>query len=1269
MELDDRPVTASWVCTWTTGPDAGASHDLRVGRHLMGRAHTATVRCDDPGLQPHHALLEVGHDGTLTLTQLSGRTPIVLSPPCTGATRAGEMVSIVDGTVVEIGGSTAVFSRSMSPAVSHGAEAHVHDGALVRRPRAVPRWVAPTLEAPAAPATPDSGGGSLVPAALGLAGTGTMALILQQPMFLLFGVLGGVVAVGSWVAQRLTARRRRRREHAAFAQLAAAHAAALERALAGHREYWRMSVPTIATAHRTSVARSAALWERRSDHPDAHTVSIGTGDLALPEPFTSDITDTVNHDHGPVATHLGPGARIAVCGPHAAAVARALLVQAATSCGPADLRIVVVTDRPAAWDCVRALPHLQTPGDAAVVTEPELHDVLTELAGHDTPVVLVTDQSTALSTRTGPLRRAIADPQRHALLVVLADEGPVPHLCTSVLTTTRGPLARWVPDARSTLLPVSVRFAGLGERAAFACAAAQRGLVDPEDPLAAASAVPRDVALTTLLAGDHGDGVSAAGIVARWAAAGCDPAPRSPIGVAADGVVDIDLVRDGPHGLIAGTTGAGKSELLRSLVAGMAATTSPAQLSFVLVDYKGGATFDACAALPHVVGVITDLDDRLADRALRSLHAELRRREALLRDHGVADLADLRAAAPHVVLPRLVVVIDEFAALVAEQPAFLHALVGVAQRGRSLGVHLLLATQRPNGVISDDIRANTNLRLALRLHDTADALDVVGIAAPAQLSRTLPGRAVMRLGADDHVTFQTARCTGGDDLAALVRAVVEAAALTGAPRPPAPWMPALPAVLEADQIAGGSVGLLDDPDHQRRTDLCWHATDGHLLVVGSPGSGATSTVCTLAAHVMDVEHAHVYVLDGRGGHQLDSLGTHPRCGAVVRLHERERVMRLLHRLARSGGQSTDASPVVLFIDGLDAVRRALDDVDTADEFDMLDDVLANGSARGVTVVATVEHASAVPAAWMVRCPHRWVLHLHEAHDAGLVGVPAARVPGGGTPGRIVDAATGLEGQLVRPVHPALLASTDDAEHAAPLIAALPPLVTATTLPRGSRRDGSTAVPVGLDFVTGDPASLLLPDGEHLVVVGGARTGRSSALARVANGWAEAHPGGWIGAVLPRRSSTIGRRVRPATCIDGSAVGQLLDELPVAGAALLLIDDADTVDDPDGRLAVIAAGGRPGTSLVIAGRPDALRQLYGHWTGVVRRSRMGVVLTGGSELDGDLLSAVVPRRTPVPARPGLAWLVDNGTVRLVQLAVDDERASRDTDRLPPNEAAH
>ncbi|HRE00167.1 MAG TPA: FtsK/SpoIIIE domain-containing protein, partial [Ilumatobacteraceae bacterium] len=108
-------------------------------------------------------------------------------------------------------------------------------------------------------------------------------------------------------------------------------------------------------------------------------------------------------------------------------------------------------------------------------------------------------------------------------------------------------------------------------------------------------------------------------IARRWASAPVDPSPSVPIGLASDGVVAIDLVADGPHTLIAGTTGSGKSELLRSFVIGLACRFSPEYVNFVLVDFKGGSAFDACAALPHVVGLVTDLDGRLADRALRSL--------------------------------------------------------------------------------------------------------------------------------------------------------------------------------------------------------------------------------------------------------------------------------------------------------------------------------------------------------------------------------------------------------------------------------------------------------------------------------------------------------------------------------------------------------------------------------------------------------------------------------------------------------------------------
>jgi DNA segregation ATPase FtsK/SpoIIIE, S-DNA-T family len=233
----------------------------------------------------------------------------------------------------------------------------------------------------------------------------------------------------------------------------------------------------------------------------------------------------------------------------------------------------------------------------------------------------------------------------------------------------------------------------------------------------------------------------------------------APRGVTERGVFALDLVRDGPHGLVGGTTGSGKSELLRSLVAALAVHADPTQLTFVLMDYKGGAAFDECARLPHTVGMVTDLDEQLGERALRAMEAELRYRERQLRAAGVEYLAEYVRLGAGEPIPRLVVVIDEFATMATELPDFLSGLVGIAQRGRTLGVHLILATQRPSGAVNDNIRTNTNLRVALRVQDAADSVDVIGIRDAAELSRLRPGRAYVRLGPGEVVPIQTALVT------------------------------------------------------------------------------------------------------------------------------------------------------------------------------------------------------------------------------------------------------------------------------------------------------------------------------------------------------------------------------------------------------------------------------------------------------------------------------------------------------------------------------
>ena len=235
--------------------------------------------------------------------------------------------------------------------------------------------------------------------------------------------------------------------------------------------------------------------------------------------------------------------------------------------------------------------------------------------------------------------------------------------------------------------------------------------------------------------------------------------------MAVDGPVVVDLAVDGPHALVAGTTGAGKSELLQTLVCSLALANRPDELTFLLVDYKGGAAFRGCAGLPHVVGVVTDLDGHLTTRALTSLTAELRRRERLLAAEGVSSLEAyqrLRASQPALsAVPRLVIVIDEFRVLAEELPDFVHGLVRLAAVGRSLGVHLVLATQRPGGIVSADIRANVSLRIALRVRDRTDSVDVLDAPDAASIDASTPGRASLRGATTPLTRFQSARVTGG----------------------------------------------------------------------------------------------------------------------------------------------------------------------------------------------------------------------------------------------------------------------------------------------------------------------------------------------------------------------------------------------------------------------------------------------------------------------------------------------------------------------------
>ncbi|MFE3164287.1 FtsK/SpoIIIE domain-containing protein [Streptomyces sp. NPDC059224] len=440
-------------------------------------------------------------------------------------------------------------------------------------------------------------------------------------------------------------------------------------------------------------------------------------------------------------------------------------------------------------------------------------------------------------------------------------------------------------------------------------------------------------------------------IAARWRMGG--QSTMAVIGESYDGPFGIDLRRDGPHGLIAGTTGSGKSELLQTIVAALAVANTPENMTFVLVDYKGGSAFKDCVKLPHTVGMVTDLDAHLVERALESLGAELKRREHILAAADAKDIEDyqdlVRRNPAHPPVPRLLIVIDEFASMVRDLPDFVTGLVNIAQRGRSLGIHLLLATQRPSGVVSPEIRANTNLRIALRVTDAGESTDVIDAPDAGHIAKSTPGRAYVRLGHASLIPFQSGRVGGRrpgaadpatlapwagalswqdlgraalrkpkseareddeiTDLKVLVDAVREANTALAIPAQHSPWLPALddmllledvPAVQAQGALPAAPYGVEDLPgDQARRAVAVDFASFGHLIVAGAPRTGRSQVLRTIAgslARTNSCADVHLYGIDCGNG-ALNALTRLPHCGAVVGRNQTERVERLMARLS------------------------------------------------------------------------------------------------------------------------------------------------------------------------------------------------------------------------------------------------------------------------------------------------------------------------------------------------------------------------------------
>jgi len=961
------------------GTGAGTIYRLPVGEYDLGSSPACRLWVAEP-TPPFAARVIVTVDGTMLVRALS---PGVRLSGASLSPEDEEPSAWLIGSQLAVGST---LLESATVALPRASVTIAEDGSsreFNRPPRFVPPVSPSRFRLPASPGAAPQQQLSLVTILLvPIIGSIVTVLATGHWKLIFLGLLSPVGAVLSRTGSRKRTRADYEQQVQAFEEATARARQDIEQALLTEQYALRLGHPDPAALLAIATTPSDRLWERRRRDPDFLELRVGTG--AMPSRVQIDDpgqdenrrTSVPPLEEVPAAVPVGSAGVVGIVG--AIGHAQWMVAEAAVLHSPLDLRIVVLTSAPAqvsedTWGWCRWLPHCRPQGEDvhAVIGNSttsisrrvaELNALVAARAAADDtttvqgPAVLVVlDRARTLRAVPGVIQLLREGPAVGVYtLCVDTDPRLLPEECRA-LVLAEGPTVRLRVQDRPDVagLRPDLPAASWYDRVARGLAPLRVG-DDAED-----SALPSSARLLDLL---NLEPPTADTIRAVWAAQ--PRSTRALLGVGLDGDFAVDIVRDGPHALIAGTTGSGKSELLQTLVATLAVVNRPDEMTFVLVDYKGGSAFAECADLPHTVGLVTDLDTHLVERSLVSLGAELRRRERQLAAAGAKDIADYtdrRRRDPSLApMPRLMIVVDEFASMIRELPDFVPGIVNIAQRGRSLGIHMVLATQRPSGAVTGDIRANTNMRIALRTTDTSESRDIIDAPDSGQLSPRTPGRAYARLSASVLVPFQSGRIGGrrrssgqdgaqaatrtplrtseiawtelGEpiprarhhaatsvlaeaeavtDIAALVAAISQAAESAGIARQPSPSLPPLPDTLSLDQLppaaAGGrglpavAWGMVDLPAEQAQVPLAYDLDRaGHLHIAGAGRSGRSQALRTLAvalARAHGPQDLHLYGIDCGNG-ALRALTDLPHCGTVVDHRNPELLGRLLDQIGQ-----------------------------------------------------------------------------------------------------------------------------------------------------------------------------------------------------------------------------------------------------------------------------------------------------------------------------------------------------------------------------------
>ncbi len=531
----------------------------------------------------------------------------------------------------------------------------------------------------------------------------------------------------------------------------------------------------------------------------------------------------------------------------------------------------------------------------------------------------------------------------------------------------------------------------------------------------------------------------------RWANSKVYQSMAAPIGVTKTGIINLDLhdKAHGPHGLVAGTTGSGKSEVLQTYILSMVTIFHPYEVAFVIIDFKGGGMVNQFKNLPHLLGAITNIDGKEIDRSLKSIKAELQKRQRLFAEAEVNHIdkyiQKYKAGKVNTPIPHLILIVDEFAELKAEQPEFMKELISAARIGRSLGVHLILATQKPSGQVDDQIWSNSRFKLCLKVQSQEDSNEVLKSPLAAEIQE--PGRAYLQVGNNEMFELFQSAYSGAPEkmtdtnikeftlcevsesgkkvpifvqkkkkgsgsnftqLESIVKYVSSYCEAKNIERLSNICLPPLPTMIEyPDSLCKKEplikIGIYDDPDNQIQGAATVDIDNKNTLIIGSSQYGKTnilqSFIRTIASTTTPKE-AIIYILDF-GSMVLKNFESMNHVGGVVCSSEDEKLKNLFkllfaeissrkEKLISVGVSSyssyleagyTDLPHIYLMIDNLTALIELY-----LEDDDSLLNIVREGIAVGISTIIANSQTAGIGYKYLSNFANKIALYCNDSME-------------------------------------------------------------------------------------------------------------------------------------------------------------------------------------------------------------------------------------------------------------------------------------------------